>query len=191
MKIGHVSRPYRGVGECGDRYGYWSTERRFVLALADGLGHGPEAAVAASAAMQCIAARLDDSCEELFAACDARLRPTRGAAMTLALIDRASRQMTLAAVGNTRALWLNRHGDMRLGGARGIVGAGYGHLAPETVTLTPGDIVVLFSDGLDEFPPLRQVLDRAELNLQQHAEAILERWSRLDDDAAVLVYQHE
>jgi len=189
--IGYATRPMVGESICGDRCGWWSSGERIVLAVADGLGHGPEAAYAAEAALACIADRLDGSCESFFADCDVQLRSTRGVALAVAIIELANGQLTIGTVGNIRALLLHDSRDLRLGGARGIVGAGFAKLAPETLVLAPGDVLTLFSDGLDEFPPLRAFFNESVSSASDQAQAILEREARSNDDAAVLVYRHE
>lgn len=191
VMIGYVTRPLAGEEVCGDRCDWWSVGGRIVVAVADGLGHGPEAAHAAEAALACIGQNLDLPCETMFATCDARLRETRGVALAVAIIEPASGLMTIATVGNIRAILLNDSRDLRLGGARGIVGAGFVNLAPETMALAPGNVLTLFSDGLEEFPPLREIFSEPALSAQDQAQAILNRWARVNDDASVLVYRHE
>ena len=191
VTIGYVTRPLAGEEVCGDRCNWWDTGQRVVLALADGLGHGPEAAHAAEAALSCIAENLERPCETMFALCNTRLRETRGVALAVAIIEPASGLMTIATVGNIRAILLNDSRDLRLGGARGIVGAGFVNLAPETKVLAPGNVLTLFSDGLDEFPRLREIFSEPAPSAQDQAQAILNRWGRANDDASVLVYRYE
>lgn len=191
LNVAWAARPCRDESACGDRCGWWSTSERIVLALADGLGHGPAAAAAADLAMNAIGIGLGDGCEEIFAACDFALRNTRGAALAVAIVDRKRHRLVLAAVGNIRALLLTAGKDLRLGGARGIVGAGYAPLLPETLPLAGGDVLVLYSDGLDEFAAVRDTVANAGPSARQQAEHMLQRWARADDDAAVLVYRHE
>jgi len=80
---------------------------------------------------------------------------------------------------------------VRLSSNYGIVGGGYGRLSPETAPLGPGDLVVLYTDGI---PELMDILDydaalRADVG--QLAEKILQDWGRGTDDAAVLVFKSE
>ncbi len=186
-----ATRPREGETVCGDVCGWWSLPDRFVLAVADGLGHGPEAAYAALAAMDCIEANLAVSCEEMFAECDKGLRNTRGAALAIAVVEPGLNRIIFGAVGNIRALLLRQPSDLRLGSVRGIVGAGYGRFVPEILTWLPGNVLVMFSDGIDEFFSIREYFCREDLNPQKKAQAVLDRWARRDDDAAVLIYQHE
>lgn len=186
--IGNASRPLPGETACGDRCAHWIAPGRIAMAVADGLGHGPEAAHAAVTAVDCIAARLDRSCEECFAACDERLRGTRGAALALATVE--GERLTVASVGNIRVLLLTASASHRLGGTCGIVGAGFDTLVPETRMLAPGDVLAMYSDGFDEMAPLRDLLYGSSLHPAQLAAIALERLASPADDASLLVYRH-
>jgi phosphoserine phosphatase RsbX len=190
VSLGLALRPLTGETVCGDRGAWWLAEQRIVLAVADGLGHGEAAAQAAEAALACIGDNLDCDCAELFARCNVRLQATRGAALAIAIVEPLSGRTTLGTVGNIRAMLLRDAADLRLGGARGIVGGGYKAFTPETLELAPGNVLALFSDGLDEFPALRECFADPAASAQTQAQAILERWARPTDDAAVLIYRH-
>jgi serine phosphatase RsbU (regulator of sigma subunit) len=180
-----------GQIDCGDRCGWWITPERIVMAVADGLGHGPEAAYAADLALASIGAGLERPFDEIFSACDTRLRDTRGVALAVASIDKSCRTITMASVGNIRVVLLKTNKDCRLGGTRGIVGGGFEHLTPETMALSSGDVLAMFSDGVDEFPALREALVKpATARLADQAQGVLDDWARADDDAAVLLYRH-
>lgn len=160
------------------------------MAVADGLGHGSEAAHAAELAMACIGANPDRSVVEFFDVCDRQLRDTRGVALAVAAVTIDTGQITIASVGNIRTVLLTSTKDHRFGGSRGIVGGGYARLTPEVRTLAPGDVLALFSDGMDEFSTLRESLSETEHLVENQALAVLTRWSRPDDDAALLIYRH-
>ena len=61
-----------------------------TLLMADGLGHGPEAAKASAAAVQTLAAAPGHAPQRLMEECHHALRPTRGAAMAIAELDPAT-----------------------------------------------------------------------------------------------------
>lgn len=188
--VGQAMRPMPGELVCGDRCAWWLNAERLVLALADGLGHGEAAARAAEAALFCIGENLHARCEDIFALCDERLLDTRGAALVVGIVDLVSGRMTLGSVGNIRAILLRDSLDLRLGGVRGIVGGGYRKLVPEILQLAPGNVLALFSDGLDELIDLRPIIGAAGASAQAQAQAILDYCERGDDDACVLVYRH-
>ena len=131
MNTGYAARPLKGQLLCGDAGAWWQWPQRRVLALADGLGHGPAAHHAAQEAMQCIARHGQGSCFDIFSACNDSLIDTRGAVLAIALIDQASNLLTLAVIGNIRVILLQSGSHVRLGAGRGIVGAGYTWTAPD------------------------------------------------------------
>lgn len=191
MTVGYLARPFPGESVCGDAGAVWHRPSRRVMALADGLGHGPAAHHAAMSAMQCIEDNVERSCADLFAACDERLLLTRGAALAIAIIDRTCNAVTLASIGNIRAILLTQQGDFRLGGGRGIVGAGYTWMPPDQMPLAAGDTLVMFSDGVDELAGVRACLNQHDATPQALAEDIVARWGQTSDDASVLVYRHD
>lgn len=159
------------------------------MAVADGLGH--ESAYAAEIAIACIGASLERSIDETFAACDARLSDTHGVALTVAVVDIESQRMSITLVGNIRALLLSGSTYRHFGSTRGIVGGGHDPLRHETSTLASGDILALYSAGLDEFFSLRETLETAMSSSANPAQTVLQRWARVDDDAAILIYRHD
>lgn len=190
MNIGYAARAFKGEALCGDVGGWWQLPKRRVLALADGLGHGPAAHHAAQLAMQCIARHEQCSCVDLFSACNDKLLETRGAVLAIALIDQASNVLTLGSIGNIRSILLTPGRHVRLGAGRGIVGAGYTWIAPDQVLLAPGDTLVMFSDGIDDIAGLRSCVHCLQEAPQRLADEVLATWARDNDDASVLVYRH-
>lgn len=188
--IGGEARPIPGETVCGDLYGWWSADQRIVMALADGLGHGPGAAVAARAVFGCLEGHLKDSCEEMFAACEASLKSLRGAALAVAILDSVSNGIEIGIVGNVCG-FIKRGGRIiRFTQSPGIVGGGYRNLIIERMVLAADDLLVMHSDGVDERISQFE-LHAAEVPLQSQVKALLERWARSGDDAAVLLYRHQ
>lgn len=188
---GFATRPCPGERVCGDSCGIWTNNRRIVLALADGLGHGSHAASAAEKALCIIGSRVDWPLERLFGECDEQLRDTRGAALCVASIELDTGRMVHASVGNIRTVILNGDAEKRLSGACGIIGAGYDYLAPEVFTLTKLDWLTMYSDGFEEYLPLRELFEHNESNSRVTAEQALARWASGRDDASMLIYRHD
>ena len=189
-EIGYVARPYPGESVCGDAGACWSLPERRVLALADGLGHGPGAHHAAMSAMRCIERHLHKDCVELFAICSEQLISTRGCVLAIAVIDLKTDQMSLGAVGNIRTLLVTQERDFKFGASRGIVGAGPVSLNPIQMSLLPGDRLLMFSDGVNEEVKISKEMLSQNPSSQQLAEDVLNRWGSAADDATVLLYRH-
>jgi len=110
--------------------------------------------------------------------------------MGIAVIDQEARTLTYAGIGNTRAVIAGEK-TITLSSNYGIVGAGYKTLTPETVGLTPGSLVVLFTDGVAQEMKLSGYDGTLRANPQRLAERIIQDWRRETDDAAVLVCRNE
>jgi negative regulator of sigma-B (phosphoserine phosphatase) len=153
-----------------------------LIAVIDGLGHGPEAAAAARAAD--VVLRQNPSAEptRLFERCHEALRPTRGAAMTIASLRRPA-EMTWIAVGNVEGILVGATREAVI--ARGgIVGHRLPPLKPRSITLSPGDTLVFATDGIAAAFADRLDVDGTPTAL---ADAILARHRKGTDDALVVV----
>ena len=161
-----------------------------VLALADGLGHGPEAQEPARRAIAAVREAPEASLSELLRQADSALRGTRGAVMGLVSIDESTGALVHAAVGNiTTSVRGGQDGRSFIGG-HGVLGSGSPRpqrVTEEAIELRPRDLVVLFSDGLRS----RLELDVARRLASRHplvvAQQLVERYARDNDDATVIV----
>ncbi|WP_322029436.1 ATP-binding protein [Paraburkholderia sp. J76] len=104
-EIGAVCVPYPGEEVCGDG---WLAQvdpsgLSLSLALADGLGHGAEAHVAASAALDVLRRRAGLAPAALMELSHAAMRHTRGAALALVRIDLARGALAFCGTGNISA----------------------------------------------------------------------------------------
>lgn len=193
MTIAYVSRPMFHESSCGDQGADWLTGEEQILALADGLGHGPEAESAAKAALEYLDGHLDLGFEALFAGCDAAIRKTRGVALEVVRIG-LDGLLRHAGIGNTQArIWSPRRAAerrvVRLSGDPGIVGGGYRRLRPNQLQLEAGDLVILYSDGIqDKFDPAQYDYP-LQISPAQLAGQLLNDWAKYHDDAAIMIYR--
>jgi hypothetical protein len=158
--------------------------RTTLVALADGLGHGPEAARAALAfcghARDAAAAPLD----EILASADRAVAGTRGVAAALLRIDPPG-HLEFAGVGNVAVRVLGRTPVHPLNVA-GTVGRRSSRRArTERFPIAAGDLVVMHTDGVAthwDLDPLDRVAAPSRV-----AEALLRAHGRTHDDATCLV----
>lgn len=205
-RLGWATAVCPGEQSCGDQIRCWWDTQHLLLALADGLGHGVHAHAAALGVMQAVEQRWQDWQQqrrvqpqrqtnihawltECFAYCDQTILHTRGVSLALVWVLPQQAQLIHAAVGNVRTLVQGPQATRRLGCARGIVGAGYRGLQPETFALNQEDWVVIFSDGLAENSDFATLTQTAVAS-DALALTVLRQQQRQDDDAALLLYQH-
>ncbi|CAM5287191.1 ATP-binding SpoIIE family protein phosphatase [Streptomyces aurantiogriseus] len=148
-RAGGVNIPFAGADCSGDAWTWVCADDRLTLLLADGLGHGPQAARASTAAVEELhrSARLAPA--EMLRRLDGALRGTRGAAVALAQLDVRAGRLRFAGIGNVGArLW--EGGSWRhLLSRPGIVGVHRPATLPATEVPWGADrLLVLYSDGL-------------------------------------------
>jgi serine phosphatase RsbU (regulator of sigma subunit) len=197
VKLGEVewasaSRPAAPGSDMGDASLVRSVENGVLIAVVDGLGHGPEAALAAQRALQTIERSTQTLPSALVSECHRALQTTRGAVMGVALVDVQADALTWIGVGDVRAV-LQRAGPA--GPARaealvthnGVVGRLLPPLRPVMRSLQVGDTLILATDGIrDGF--LSDL--RGKEPPDRIANELLERRSVPSDDALVLVARY-
>ncbi|MFF8971679.1 SpoIIE family protein phosphatase [Streptomyces sp. NPDC014995] len=154
-RAGGVNIPFAGAPCSGDAWTWVRAGDRLTLMLADGLGHGPEAARASTAAADELHRSAHLAPAEVLRRLDRALRGTRGAAVAVAQVDAWAGRLRFAGIGNVGARL--REGDSwrHLLSRPGIVGVHRPSTLPETEVPWAADrLLVLHSDGL----PSRWVL---------------------------------
>jgi hypothetical protein len=178
-----------GHHESGDERVVRAIDHRTVLAVLDGLGHGPEAATAARVGVAMLECSNTPDVVELIRACHDGLRGTRGAVMSVAIVDGAQSTMTWLGVGDVRgSLWCPRLSTWHSLLLRsGVVGSYLPQLQASVIPLNEGDTLLFTTDGVS--PILDQSLLKGD-SLQAMAERILARCHTGRDDALVLLARY-
>jgi Stage II sporulation protein E (SpoIIE) len=194
-----------GETVCGDRVWLHAVESEgrpiaHWAAVVDGLGHGPHAAAAAERAVLTLDSLVQDDAAladpfSLLQPLDVALAQTRGAAVGLAHLqaDETGVQLSFAGLGNTRCLRWRAGQALRLPSRYGVVGDGQGRHRQRSADdaqvceLRPGDVLLLFTDGLDENLQLRDLPAGWGQDPERLAVQLMSRWRQPRDDAAILV----
>lgn len=163
-----------------------------LVGVIDGLGHGPEAAVAAREAARVLAAYPTEPLQTLLERCHEALRRTRGAVASVASFDARASVMTWAGVGNVEGVLVRA--DRSAGRDRetillrgGVVGYQLPAVRAAPVPVAPGDTLVLATDGVRSGFAERAFAGGTP---QEIADAILAAHGRGTDDALVLVARY-
>ena len=182
LRISHISFPKVGEMANGDRAFYRSDEqRRILLALVDGLGHGPEAAKASSSAIEQLGEiSLDASLQEVMEHLHHHLRGTRGAAATVCLI-RGGKIMA-CGVGNVEIR--SAETTIPFVFSPGILGGRVQKFRVCEAQMRADTRLVMFSDGISTRLKLDVV---RSLPPKEACAAIMEQHRKSEDDATVLV----
>jgi anti-sigma regulatory factor (Ser/Thr protein kinase) len=187
------TRPVGGVsvamdGDCGDGWAGVATADHVAVAVADGLGHGPKASLAAEAALRAFAAAPTGISGYVARANDAT-RDTRGAAVAMCVLRRAAGELDYVSVGNISArLWWDggERGLMSVGGTVGTqVNPPSAHVF--TYPWPPGGRLVLWTDGLKSHLDLAGHPDLMAHDPAVTAAVLHRDHTRGRDDATVVV----
>ena len=185
MEIATIHRPIHSERVCGDvtLVHHGST---ILIALADGLGHGPLAAEAAQAFCDYLGHHADDPLERLLRGASAAVAGTRGLAGAVLRIDERAHQLEFAGVGNIELNAVSQS-PIRPVCSPGIIGRPIRVIKPYQFNLAPGDLLVMHSDGIS-----------SRMDLQPHkalipsaiAEVILQQYGKRHDDASCVVVRY-
>jgi hypothetical protein len=186
MEVGGVSVAKPGESTCGDG---WAMTRRAsgaVILLADGLGHGPEAAQAAREAIRIFQKHANESPGAILKVAHDALRSTRGAAVAIADVDCDSGLVTFSGIGNIAGMVLAA--DRRnMVSHNGILGHTVRTISAFTYAWVPDALVILNSDGLLSQWSLNAYPGIAARDPSLIAAVLYRDFSRGRDDATVVV----
>jgi anti-sigma regulatory factor (Ser/Thr protein kinase) len=148
VALGAALAPYPGEQVCGDAWSFVASSCGPTMVLADGSGHGVEAARAAEIGLRSFADNANGSCEAIVEAMHLALGPTRGAAVAVARIDTAAHVVRFVGVGNIGALLVHADGTRHMVSHNGVAG----HVAPRIREFvheySRNPLVILYSDGV-------------------------------------------
>jgi serine/threonine protein phosphatase PrpC len=186
---GVATLPLAGQTESGDRHVVKPFPNGVLVAAADGLGHGEEAATAAKTAIGLLERYAHEAVIGLLQRCHEHLRETRGVALSLASFRGPDGVMTWLGVGNVEGILLraaanpkDRRESLVLRG--GVVGGQLPPLRASVVPVMPGDTLIFATDGIRG--GFAEGLTLSEPP-QRLADQILARQATGTDDALVLV----
>ena len=183
---GAVCRAKQGQLVSGDVYLVIEQNANDVLAaVIDGLGGGAEAERAARLAAQTIEQHPEYPLQELIRRSHAALHSTRGAVIGLLRLDLASASASYVGVGNIGLQVYSRQ-PIKPISKNGILGFRLPTLLELRYVYDPGDLFVLYSDGVSANFALDSKIDLKQPP-QQMAENILSAYGKPIDDATVVV----
>jgi len=185
--VGAIAVPYPGETVCGDDWAVDQADGRSLVMVADGLGHGIDAHTAARTARDAFVAGRADAPVAILERIHAALRPTRGAAVAIAEIDRRRGVVRYAGLGNIAGTVLGGGKTRSLVSLHGTAGHDARRLQEFASPWNAGEVLVLHSDGISS----RWTLDAYPGLIARHpmlAAAVLYRdFRRSRDDVTVVV----
>lgn len=190
LQWGIASRSYDESDESGDLSLVVPFSGGALAAVIDGLGHGTDAAASARQAAEVLREHASEPLVSLVQRCHEKLKPLRGAVMSLASFNAAANMLTWVGVGNVEGCLIRtnpgavcKNEFLRL--HSGTVGDRIPSLQADKLPVYQGDILIFTTDGIKNGNFARVLGFRKKPS--RIAEYILDQWGREDDDALVLV----
>lgn len=187
LTVGAVCLPVRGEQALGDAWAMKPGRAATLFMLADGLGHGPDAAAAANLAVEVFASQAACSPHELLPLIHAALRGTRGAAVAVAELALGERVLRFAGVGNLSGLILSAGTAQHMVSHYGTAGADVRKIQEFSYPWPQDGMLVLHSDGLATHWALGDYPGLAQKHPALVAGVLYRDHQRLRDDSTVVV----
>jgi anti-sigma regulatory factor (Ser/Thr protein kinase) len=188
LLIGAVNVCKPGQEVCGDSWGVEQTENECVVLVADGLGHGMEAQAASLEAVRMLHSSPELPPGELLLRVHLALRSSRGAAVSVARIDRGKGTLTFAGVGNVSAqIYSGAKPSQHLVSISGTAGHQVQRIREFSYPWPDDGMLVMHSDGLATHTGLEKYSGLALRDPSLIAGVLYRDFTRRNDDATVVV----
>lgn len=190
MEYAEVVRPHLYEHVSGDAALVREQGHVLLAAIADVLGHGPEAHDLAVIIEKFLQGNWNDSVVGLMDQLHEHLKGSRGAGAGLCLVDCESGLVRYTGIGNTV---IRRFGssEARLLSRPGILGGNRRTPREEQMTLTPGDVVLLYTDGVKDRFELRDYPQLLHHTADVIARTVIQRFGKDHDDASCIALRYE
>jgi anti-sigma regulatory factor (Ser/Thr protein kinase) len=184
---GVVNIPMKGETACGDAFLALPGASRSLYMVVDGLGHGAYAAEAAEEAVATVSACATESGAEIISRTHDALKKTRGAAMSVAIVEHDRKIVAYSGVGNIGSVLIGGSAVRTMVSQNGTLGAVLPRIHEYTYPLEDRSCLVMHSDGVSSRVSLAGYPGLQSRPPQLIAALLYRDFSRGRDDATVLV----
>lgn len=184
--VGSMADAIPGEYVSGDAWAVEQQGPRAVALVADGLGHGENAARASAAAVEAFRRHHQEPVEDIAGHIHRALLGTRGAAIAVAEVDLGLARIRFCGIGNIAARLTVAGGHTGLVSHFGIAGYQSPRIQAFEKPWEDGALLVMHSDGLSPKWDLDAYDDLHRHHPQLAAAAVMRDSPRLKDDALVL-----
>jgi anti-sigma regulatory factor (Ser/Thr protein kinase) len=188
LEFGVICLPKSGETVPGDSWTYVTATGSHSFLIADGLGHGPDAARASLAATRVLEASRNVEPSETIQACHRALAPTRGAAVAVAKIS--ANKGSFAGVGNIACRLESGETRRQLVSHNGTLGHMMRRVQQFDFPLPVGALLIFHSDGLATHWNLADYPGLAGRHPSVIAGVLFRDHERGRDDVTVLVVRN-
>jgi len=188
---GVISQEMAGEPICGDAWSVSQGPGRVVVFVVDGLGHGPDAAAASRAALEAVQRSLQRDGPNLMEAVHGALRPTRGAAAAVALLEPESERCSFCGIGNIAASIRSAGTSRSMVSHNGILGHQVRKIQEFQYPFPKGSLLIMHSDGIATHWDLANYPGIETRHPAVVSAALFRDHSRRRDDLTVLALRNE
>lgn len=146
--VGAISLAAPGERVCGDGWAFALEGERATVMVVDGLGHGPEAAEAAEAALELFREEPNKAPAQMLEHAHRRLRSTRGAAIAILQADAGAEAVRTSGAGNVVGRLVSGTTDRTLLTQHGTAGVTIRTPEETSTPWPPHALLVVCSDGI-------------------------------------------
>jgi len=186
-RVGGVAVPKRGETVCGDAWAKVESGPRTLVLVADGLGHGPLAADASARAVDVLIRHAAQPVEAIVQRMHEALRPTRGAAVGIAEVDRGDGVVRFVGVGNIAASVVSDGNVRSMVSHHGTLGHDVRKIQTFQYPWPKDALLVMTSDGIGTRWDLATYPGLAQRSPTVVAAVRYRDFQRGNDDATVVV----
>lgn len=190
-EIGAMCIPIATEDVCGDAWRNGQDENLLNILVADGLGHGPEAAVASNLATDALDNYPHASPARLMQHCHDAMRGSRGAAVAIAQINTDTDEIRFAGIGNIAACFYAGNSRQHLISHNGIVGSNLPRVREYPGSWQADAMLILHSDGLTTHWDLEPYPGLKHSHPSLIAAVLFRDFCRGRDDATVVVLKDQ
>ena len=187
LELGAVCLPIHKEKVSGDAWASYQSADRSLLLVADGLGHGPQAALASLEAVRMFQDNAHRRPQAIVEAAHGAMRSTRGAALAIAEVDLASKTVSFTGIGNISGTLLGSERNHSLVSLNGTVGHEVRKIQEFTYPWSPETLLIMHSDGLKTQWRLERYPGLIHKHPSLIAGVLYRDFNRGRDDVTVLV----
>lgn len=181
-------RPFPGHARSGDAALIIECDGGVLLAIIDATGHGPAAQRACEQAQELLQRQASRDLARLMNVLHTALLGDVGAAVGLLFIDPAASRFSYLGVGNTRAARLGVR-PWRGVSRDGLLGSRLPTPFAQDERLEPGDVLMLWTDGIPEFEGARLAESISFRGAADITRRVMSALAKPHDDAGCLVFK--
>jgi anti-sigma regulatory factor (Ser/Thr protein kinase) len=187
-EIKSLTLPKNGEKECGDGFHSITNNKEIRLFMGDGLGHGPDAALAVQTGIQAFAECMHPDPAEVVRHIHASVKKTRGLVGTVGILNFQKRKWDFCGVGNIQT---KINSNISSGGYmpyNGIIGMNIPQtLKSREFNYEPGQHIIMCSDGIKSRWDTLKYPSIIRYDISLMAALIWKDFSRTTDDISIAI----